>query len=122
MLPKNIITIHRTDNQKELAKIYSIADIFVNPTREDTFPTVNIEALACGIPVITFNTGGSPEIIDSKSGFVINSNKIDDLKEKIIELKENNLFKKDDCINRARLFNQKDRFKEYIDLYNEILK
>lgn len=59
-LPDRIISIHRTHSQKELAEIYSAADVFINPTREENFPTVNIEALACGTPVITFDTGGKP--------------------------------------------------------------
>ena len=52
-LPKNIIAINRTQNQQELAMLYSMADVFVNPTYADMFPTVNLEALACGTPVIT---------------------------------------------------------------------
>ena len=64
-LPANIISIHKTDNQKELAEIYSATDLFVNPTREENYPTVNMESIACGTPVLTFNTGGSPEILDS---------------------------------------------------------
>ena len=70
-LPKNIIGITRTNNIKELAEIYSAADVFVNPTLEDNFPTTNLEALACGTPVITFNTGGSVESIDNTTGFVV---------------------------------------------------
>lgn len=62
-LPKNIIGIKRTNGQKELAEIYTAADIFVNPTYEDTYPTVNLEAQACGTPVITYRTGGSPESV-----------------------------------------------------------
>ena len=57
-LPHNIIGITRTNNIKELAEIYSVADIYVNLTLEDNFPTTNLEALACGTPVITFDTGG----------------------------------------------------------------
>ena len=60
-LPKNMIGITRTNNAKELAEIYTSADVFFNPTYEDNYPTVNLEARACGIPVITYNTGGSPE-------------------------------------------------------------
>ncbi len=60
-LPSNVIGIEKTNDTKELAEIYSAADVFVNPTYEDNYPTVNLEAIACGTPVITYNTGGSPE-------------------------------------------------------------
>lgn len=70
-LPSNIIGIHHTDNPTELAEIYSAADVFFNPTYEDNYPTVNLEAIACGTPVITYNTGGSPESVSSEHGFVV---------------------------------------------------
>lgn len=62
-MPKNIRGIKRTENQMELAALYTIANVFFNPTYEDNFPTTNLEALACGTPVITYDTGGSPEEI-----------------------------------------------------------
>lgn len=65
---KNVIHIERTDSQEELAKWYSTADVYVNPTLEDNYPTTNLEAIACGTPVVTFNTGGSPEIVEN-TGF-----------------------------------------------------
>lgn len=71
-LPKNIIGIPRTDNPIELAEIYSAADVFFNPTYEDNYPTVNLESIACGTPVITYRTGGSPESVCDKYGFVVN--------------------------------------------------
>lgn len=71
ILPSNIIGIHRTDNPTELAEIYSAADVFFNPTYEDNYPTVNLEAIACGTPVITYNTGGSPESVSTEHGFVV---------------------------------------------------
>ena len=70
-LPNTVISIHRTQNQTELAKIYTAADVFVNPTREEVFGLVNIEALACGTPGVTFNTGGSPECYDATCGSVV---------------------------------------------------
>lgn len=60
-LPTSIIGISRTENVQELVKWYSAADIYFNPTLEDNYPTTNLESIACGTPVITFNTGGSPE-------------------------------------------------------------
>lgn len=63
-LPSNVIAIERTENQCELASLYACADVFLNPTYADTFPTVNMEAKSCGLPVITYKTGGSVEIAD----------------------------------------------------------
>ena len=63
MLPNNVIGIKRTENQQELASIYSTADLLFNPTYEDNYPTVNLEAIACGTPVLTYDTGGSKEFI-----------------------------------------------------------
>lgn len=62
-LPNNIIGLEKTKTSEELAEIYSAADIFFNPTKEDNFPTVNLEAEACGSPVITYDTGGCKETI-----------------------------------------------------------
>lgn len=69
-LPNNVIGLQRTANQQELAEYYSAADVFINPTYQDSLPTVNMEALACGTPVITYRTGGSPEILDKETGWV----------------------------------------------------
>lgn len=66
-LPKDIIALNRTSNVKELVEIYSAADVYFNPTYEDNFPTTNLEATACGTPVITYDTGGSPESVDSRA-------------------------------------------------------
>lgn len=121
MLPKNIISIHRTSNQQELAEIYSAADIFVNPTREEMFGLVNIEALACGTPVITFDTGGSPECIDETCGSVIPTNDVDALTKEIIHVSEEKSYSEEACINRAKQFDMHERFQEYIELYNNIV-
>lgn len=119
-LPQNIISINRTENQKELAEIYTAADLFVNPTREDTYPTVNIEALACGTPVLTFETGGSPEIPDNKCGFVVGKDDITSMLDKIVMICEESPFKRDDCVARASSFDMYDRYKDYVELYREI--
>ena len=66
-LPENVMAISRTNNVKELAEIYTAADIFFNPTYEDNFPTVNLEAQACGTPVITYRTGGSVESVPEEN-------------------------------------------------------
>ena len=116
-LPDNVISIHRTQNQKELAKIYTAADLFVNATREDTFPTVNMEALACGTPVLTFRTGGSPEMLDDSCGSVVGYDDVDAMEKEIIRICQDRPYSKEACLERAKSFNMYDRFEEYIDLY-----
>ena len=118
-LPENIISIHRTQNQIELAEIYSAADLFVNPTREDTFPTVNIESLACGTPIVTFRTGGSPDVIDKTCGSVVDKNDVDGIEKEIIRIKEQKPYSKEACLKRASNFDKSVKFAEYIDLYKE---
>ena len=71
IIPGNIISIHRTHSREELAGFYTMADVFVNPTRDEVLGMVNIEAEACGTPVITFDSGGSPECISENSGYVV---------------------------------------------------
>ncbi|HAT4276246.1 TPA: glycosyltransferase, partial [Clostridium perfringens] len=99
-LPLNILSITKTNNPRELAEIYSVADIFINPTLEDNFPTTNLEALACGTPVITFNTGGSIESIYSNAGIVIQNNDIQAIYNTIKDFKLGN-FEETNIINRA---------------------
>ena len=85
-LPKSIVGIERTNSKEELAQIYSAADVFLNLTYEDTFPTVNLEAEACGTPVITYDTGGCPETAASAS--VVKQGDLDAVVSKLTELKD----------------------------------
>ena len=66
-LPGRILAMGCTNSAQELAAIYTAADVFVNLTYEDTYPTVNLEAQACGIPCITYRTGGSPESVSQEN-------------------------------------------------------
>ena len=119
-LPENIISIHRTQNQRELAEIYSAADVFVNATREDNFPTVNLEALACGTPVITFRTGGSPEAIDDTCGCVVEQDDIAALLDKLRSLAIHNPYTEENCLARAAKFEQNSSFRKYTELYGVV--
>lgn len=82
-LPDNIIKIERTNSARELTEIYTTADVFVNPTLEDNFPTTNLEALACGTPLIVYNTGGCGELDDKK--VVVTDKNYSELKEQILK-------------------------------------
>lgn len=122
-LPHNIISIHRTQNQKELAEVYSAADVFVMPTREENYPTVNMEAIACGTPVVTFDTGGSPEMLDDKTGIVVNANDIEATKKAIKDICEKKMCNDDEYIVAySKNFDMKKRFAEYIELYANVLE
>jgi putative colanic acid biosynthesis glycosyltransferase len=123
-LPDNIIGISKTENITELAEIYSNADVLFNPTWEDNFPTVNLESLACGTPVVTYNTGGSIESVDAKTGFVIEQGDVSAAIERIREIKNtlSSIYQKN-CREKAVQFYDKDVvFQDYIEMYNELRK
>lgn len=124
VLPKGISGIERTSNVDELVGYYNKADVLVNPTYEDNFPTINLEALACGTPVITYKTGGSPESIDERTGVVIEQGDIVNLVESIIALcvEQNKNERREACRLRAvSLYNQENCYKAYLDLYDKLL-
>ena len=117
-LPDCMIGIERTHNAHELATIYSEAFCLVNPTYTDTFPTVNLEALACGTPVITYRTGGCPESINDSCGIVVEQGNIEELKDAILSINADQIA----CITQAQKFNREDCFRQYVNLYQQILK
>lgn len=118
--PPNVIGISRTNDLKQLAEIYSMADLFVNPTLEEVLGLTNLEALACGTPVVTFDTGGSPECIDSSTGIVVRKGSVDSLINGILFMKEQR-FSREACRNRAKGFDKNDKYGDYMKLYKDIL-
>ena len=118
----SIKAFKRTSNQQELAQIYSAADVLVNPTFEDNFPTVNLEALACGTPVISYRTGGSPESIDADTGKVVEQGDYKGLYDAIIEIVSRGKSSfADSCLRKSRMYDMNERFNDYVDLYEEVL-
>lgn len=114
---EGIISIDKTENQQQLAEIYTAADVFLNPTRQDTFPTVNLEALACGTPVICFDSGGAAETINESCGVAVKRDDYDALKSEIIRVCTEHPFSEDTCIKWASHFSKDDKFKQYTQLY-----
>ncbi|MBQ9254225.1 MAG: glycosyltransferase [Bacteroidales bacterium] len=117
LLPPGIISIHRTSSVTELAQIYTTADVLVNPTREDNFPTVNIEALACGTPVVTFDTGGSPEMLSEGTGIIVPSNDYIGILNAIEELKVWGA--PEMCIKQSLSYDENRKFNDYVNLYKQ---
>lgn len=119
---KNIITVDKTESQIELAELYSAADVFVNASIEETFGLTTAEALACGTPAIVFNSTACPEIVDEKTGIVIEK----DLEQLInaikIVIEKGKAFYSENCVNRVKsLFDEKIMTDNYIELYRGIL-
>lgn len=120
-LNNKIISINRTSNLRELVEIYSSADIFVNPTLEDNFPTTNLESLACGTPVVTYNTGGSSESIDAETGFAIPKGDIEKLYQCIIEVPDDFDYSSR-CVKKSLEFDKNISYEKYVKLYEMLLK
>ena len=88
----------------------------MNPTREENYPTVNMEAIACGTPVLTFRTGGSPEIVDEDTGAVVDCDDVDAMEQEIIRISHTSPFDTDTCVSKAKSFDGTARFEAYLNL------
>ena len=124
---QNIVPIMHTDSVEELVELYNRAVVYVNPTMEDNFPTTNLEAMACGTPVITFRTGGSPELIDEslpcaqQCGAVVEKGDINNLYNQIIRLSNiSDSVMTDRCRRHAMSYSWQERFAQYMELYRHV--
>jgi putative colanic acid biosynthesis glycosyltransferase len=122
-LPEGIIGIKRTENQNVLIDLYNAANLYFNPTWEDNFPTTNLEAMACGTPVITYCTGGSPEVIIDNTGYIVKKGDLKTAQEYIKNICEKG---KRHFINPCREmiiknFDSQRQFHKYINLYKDLL-
>ena len=118
-----VIGIQCTKTPDELVGLYSEADVFINPTLEDNFPTTNLEALACGTPIVTFNTGGSAEVITSETGLAVDKGDLDALLSSIrLILNKGKEQYVDACRKKAVSdYNKEIQYGKYIELYTNIL-
>lgn len=123
-LPANMMTVPRTESVNELVELYNMADVYYNPTQEDSFPTTNIEALACGTPVVTHRVGGSPESISDGCGCVLEERDMPEVWRTIRQLTAS----EDDTERRQRIrrqtvgrFDANVNYAKYLDLYQSLL-
>lgn len=120
-LPKGILGLPKTFSVDELRNWYSCAEVFVNPTMEEVLGLVNIEAQACGTPVITYDTGGSVECVSNDTGFIVEQNNVHQLIckiETICEVSKSNY--KLACITQSKNFDKDKKYMEYVELYEKI--
>lgn len=121
-LPQNIIGIKRTNSVEELAEIYSVADVFVNMSSEETFGLVTAEAMACGTPAVSINSTANPELLTDSCGFVSKKNDIRDMYNYICEVKSKGKIKYQiSCINHVKqCFDKKVKYMEYLSLFESL--
>lgn len=122
-LPRNIIGISRTENIHQLAQLYSVADAFVNPTWQDNYPTVNLEAISCGTPVVTYRTGGSVEAITDSTGLIVEQGNVKGLLEAVRAICQRGKdFYQKSCRQYAlQNFKKEERYADYFCLYEELM-
>lgn len=122
ILPTNIIHIGKTYSVSKLADYYSMADVFFNPSIEESFGKVTVEALACGTPVIVYNTTACPELVEDRCGGVAEIHNIDQVYRLIIEIfTRKKLYYSSSCIESVQnRFTKKEGVKKYLNLYENI--
>lgn len=123
LLPTNIVAIARTENIRQLAELYAAADAFVNSTWQDNYPTVNMEAIACGTPVVTYRTGGSIETITPDTGIIVEQGDVQGLLSAARTIREKGKeHYQAKCREYALAhFKKEERYAEYLELYERIL-
>ena len=122
-LPKKVIGITRTENIGQLAELYSAADVFVNPTWQDNYPTVNLEAISCGTPVVTYRTGGSVEAITEQTGVVVEQGDVNGLLNTARDVASRGKeYYQEPCREYAlQNFKKENRYVDYLKLYDELV-
>jgi len=124
LLPKNIKHIPYVNGKEELAKIYSISDVYIHLSTEDTFGKVIAEALSCGTPAIVYNSTACPEIIDNTSGYVVEKRNVKEVYEAVLKIKEKGrIFFSKNCRERViKEFDLKTNIDLTIQVYKKLLK
>lgn len=122
-LPKGIVGISRTENMHQLAELYSAATAFVNLTWQDNYPTVNLEAIACGTPVVTYRTGGSVESVTEQTGIVVEQGDVEAVVRavRLIERRGTSAYRQACRAFALKHFRKEDRYADYIRLYDELV-
>lgn len=118
-----VIKIGYVSGRSELADLYRSANVFLNLTFIDTLPTVNMESICCGTPVITYNSGGSPElVVEGKTGYVVNQLDLESIISSILSVKNGKINPKNCAEIGKKSFDKENNYKKYLELYSRIMK
>lgn len=115
---ENIIGIRRTENQDELAQLYSIATVFMNPSKEESFSLVTIEAMACGTPVIALDYSAPKELVNGDNGILLSQAGAEDYFTAISQLESAGLVK-EKIVDSVKLFSVENMTEKMMNIYNE---
>ena len=118
-LPPEILALPRTTSIKELAEIYTTADVFLNPSRQETMGLTTVEAMACGTPVVTSNLTAVPEVVDENSGIVLENLEPETIKTAILEVLSRNY---PNTRKRAEEYEKSAQYQKYISVYESFIK
>lgn len=123
-LPKQVIQLGYTSSRQEMAELYSMADVFVNCSREDTLSSLNLECQACGTLVVTYDATGSKETVDGNCGFAVPTGDYEGLWDKVLEIKDKGKESfSSQCVEWVSShFDKKRNYERYIELYKKITK
>jgi glycosyltransferase involved in cell wall biosynthesis len=118
---ERLITFGYTTNRKQLAALYTMADVFINCTHEESFSLINVEPQACGTPVVTYANTGAQETVDNQCGFGVKTGEYHAMWEIITQIRRNGKgLYSDDCIHWVKgKFDIQDNYQKYLDLYAE---
>ncbi len=121
-MPKNIIGIERTENQQELAALYSAANVFVNGSTEETFGLVVAEAMACGTPAVVYNSTACPELIKDGTGYVVPPNAVAEVFNAARKIKAGSkeAYSEKCLLNVKENYTQEKMINRYLNLYSSI--
>ena len=120
-LPKGVFGITRTENIDELVSLYSRAHIFINPSLEESFSLVTVEALSCGCPCIVLDTSAVAELVNDDNGVVLHSHKPEDYLDAIKSI-ENRGYSRESVRATALKYDNKYMLEGYMRLYGEVLR
>lgn len=118
--PSNVILEGFVASRHHLAEYYSISNLFINLTHADTLPTVNMESICCGTPVVTYDVGGCPELIIDGTGIVVKEDDIDGIVHAVQMCKS--LQFQDCAAIGAANFSRKQSYSQYVNLYKKIIQ
>jgi glycosyltransferase involved in cell wall biosynthesis len=123
-MPDAILGVARTSNVQELVEYYSMADVVMNLSYQESFGLTTVEGFACGTPSIVYNATASPELVTPETGIVVEPGDIHGVLSAILKIKQKGkVAYSTACRQRAeRYFDKNKNFEKYIQLYDELLK